>query len=62
MRIERLHQMAIWLQDLTRGVSGLFRIPEPVLVPARMEETYERGLFERRILLARTRPRQPPHE
>ena len=62
MRIERLHRMAIWLQDLARGVSEIFQIPEPILVPVRIEETYERGLLERRRLLARTRPRQPPFE
>ena len=62
MRTERLHQMAVWLQELTLSVSELFRIREPVMVPARIEESCERGLFERQSLLARTRPRQPPYQ
>lgn len=60
MKSERLRRLVAWFNELALSVSGNLRTPQPVLVPVRIEEAYERDLLERRKLLARTWPRLPP--
>jgi hypothetical protein len=60
MNMRRFRGMVDWVEDLSTKFLGLLRTPEPVLIPVRFEQTSERGLIERRKLLARSWPRQPP--